>query len=131
MIWLFLVICLSDDDDDDDNNNNHVNSKSRTTPIKQKESLTIVNNSSNDASNWTIHEKDIIYVSSLPMKYSDVYKKPFEIRCSSVYFGLVQFNVESEVIMMKETEFEMKLTGMKIMIINIRSLNFFSRGFHG
>ncbi|CAF0933386.1 unnamed protein product [Adineta ricciae] len=76
------IICLSDDDDDDDNNN-HVNSKSRTTPIKQKESLTIVNNSSNNASNWAIHENDIIYVSPLPMKYSDIYKKPFEIRCSS------------------------------------------------
>ena len=109
-----------------------MNSKSRTTPIKEKESsLKIVTNHSNDTSNWTIHEKDIIHVSPLPSKYSDVYKKPFEIRCSGVYFGIVHFSVESEIIMMKETEFEMKLTGMKILNINISLMNFCSRWFHG
>jgi len=107
------VICLSDDDIDD-------NDKISTIidiPIQQLESSTTVNddnkNGTSDPYDWTIHRKDMIPISELPSKYSDIYKKPFEIRCSAIRFGIVEFNVESEVVRMKETEFEMSLTGKR------------------
>ncbi len=101
----FLVICLSDDDDIDTNKID--------TPIKQSESSSIVNNDKNNSSSWIIAEKDIIHTSPLPSKYSDIFKKPFEIRCSAIRFGIVEFNVETEVVLMQPLEFEMKLTGRK------------------
>jgi hypothetical protein len=100
-----VVICLSDDDD---GNNNKTNIPIPT-PIKQTEPSTIV--TTNNSSGWNIDEKDIIHISELPSKYSDIFKNPFEIRCSAIRFGIVEFNVESEVVLMHPTEFEMKLTG--------------------
>ncbi|CAF3354404.1 unnamed protein product [Rotaria sp. Silwood1] len=114
------VICLSDDDDDD----NSKNSIPIATPIKQQNSSTIVNsdvqNDTYESSNWTIHHDDIIHVSELPSKYSDIFKKPFEIRCSTIRFGIVEFNVESDVVLMKEKEFEMKLTGGFLDNVNMK-----------
>ncbi|UJR25208.1 hypothetical protein I4U23_006560 [Adineta vaga] len=106
------IICLSDDDEDD--NSNHINSKTQPaslTPIKQNGKSIKMNNQSIDSTIWTIHEKDIIHVSPLPSKYSDKFKKPFEVRCTSVNFGIVEFSVESDILSMTETDFEMKLTG--------------------
>jgi hypothetical protein len=61
----------------------------------------------------------------LPSKYSDIYKKPFEIRCSSIHFGIVEFGVDTEVVLMKEAQFEMKLTGKNDSIRN-KMIAFFS-----
>ncbi|CAF1191597.1 unnamed protein product [Adineta steineri] len=102
------IICLSDDDDDVDHNSK-INTKI-TTPVKEKELLTTNNSNKYEPSNWIIQDKDIIHVSPLPSKYSDIYKKPFEIRCSSVRFGITEFNIDSEIVLMKETEFEMNLS---------------------
>ena len=106
-----LVICLSDDDDNNTDNDNSLTQISIVTPIKQQESSTIVNNNTSHPSNWIIDEKDIIHVSQLPSKYTDIYKKAFEIRCTAIHFGIVEFNVESEIVLMQSNEFEMKLTG--------------------
>lgn len=79
--------------------------------IKAQESSTTVNN--NDSSAWTIDPKDIIHIPDLPTRYSDIFKKPFEIRCSTIHFGIVQFNVATEVIRMEPTEFQMDLSGKR------------------
>ncbi|CAF0793616.1 unnamed protein product [Rotaria sordida] len=119
------VICLSDDDDDDDNNSKNSISIPITIPIiKQQNSPTIVNsdiqNDTCETLNWTINNDDIIHVSELPSKYSDIFKKPFEIRCSAIRFGIVEFNVESDVVLMKEKEFHMKLTGGFLDNVNMK-----------
>lgn len=94
-------------------------------PIKPQESSSTVNNNNtntknnnnnhhiDDPSAWIILEKDIIHPSQLPSKYYDIYKKPFEIRCSAIRFGIAEFNVDTELVLMHPTEFEMKLTGKK------------------
>jgi hypothetical protein len=104
---MFLVICLSDDDDIDTTTTDIP----IVTPTKQPESSIIVKNEANNPSNWIIQDKDIIHTSPLPSKYSDIFKKAFEIRCSSIRFGIVEFNVNTEVIFMQPSEFEMKLSG--------------------
>ncbi len=85
------------------------------TPIKRKQVPKIINTDTKSdtyqPSDWTIHDRDIIYVAQLPSKYTDICKKPFEIRCSAIRFGITEFTVDSEVVVMHETEFEMKLTG--------------------
>ena len=108
----FVVICLTDDDDNsDDNDSKH--SISILTPTKQPDILTVANNETYESSNWIIHQDDIIHVPELPSKYSDIYKKPFEIRCKTIRFGVTEFDIESDVILMKRTEFEMKLIGKR------------------
>ena len=103
----FVVICLSDDDDD----NNEAN-KLIVTPIKRS-SPTIVNGNNNietsQATDWIVQRKDIMRIPELSIKHSDLIKKPFELGCSAVRFGIVEFNIESETVLMKETEFELKL----------------------
>lgn len=114
---IFLVICLSDDDNDD-NSNNDIPIE---TPIQQSSSSMIVDGSNQDIiyepSGWTIDPKDKVHVYELPSKYSDISKKPFEIRCKAVRFGIAEFTIESEVILMKEKEFEMRMTGKHHFII--------------
>ncbi len=107
------------DDDDDDNNNNKMNIPI-VTPIKQQSS-TIVNGDKkidiSQVSDWIVQRKDIMRIPELSIKHSDLIKKPFELCCSAVRFGIKEFNVESEIILMKETEFELKL---KSKILNRR-----------
>ncbi len=105
-----LVICLSDDDDNNDISKPNTTNR---TPIKNQELSTIGNNAIYDPSAWIIDEKDIIHVSALPSKYSDIFKKAFEIRCSAIHFGITEFGVDSEVVIMHATEFELKLIGNK------------------
>ncbi|CAF3872492.1 unnamed protein product [Rotaria magnacalcarata] len=110
------IICLSDDDIGD--------SISIVTPIKQQNSATITDNDIQDVAyqpvNWIIDSKDKIHVYELPSKYSDISKKPFEIRCTAIRFGIAEFNVESDIVFMKEKEFEMRLTGGFLDRVNIK-----------
>lgn len=112
-----LVICLSDDNDDQDDIVDIEMDVAIISPVKPQESSSVVNNNNNkntdDPSAWVILEKDIIHPSALPSKYSDIYKRPFEIRCSAIRFGIAEFNVDTELVLMHPTEFEMKLTGKK------------------
>jgi len=99
---------LSDDDDDDKM------SIPSVTPIKQQQqSSTIVNGDKkidvSQASDWTVQRKDIMRIPELSIKHSDLIKKPFELCCSAVRFGIIEFNVESEIILLKDIEFELKL----------------------
>jgi len=99
------VICLSDDDDDK-------MSIPSVTPIKQQSSPIVNGDKKVDvsqASDWIVQRKDIMRIPELSIKHSDLIKKPFELCCSAVRFGIKEFNVESEIILMKETEFELKL----------------------
>jgi hypothetical protein len=98
-------------DDDSDNNKMSV---PIVTPIKQQSSTIVNGNNKNDtsqASDWIVHRKDIIRIPDLPIKHADLIKKPYELSCSAVRFGVVEFNIESEIIYMKETEIELKLKG--------------------
>ena len=45
----------------------------------------------------------------LSSKYSDIYIKPFEIRCANIRFGIIKFNVDCEDILVQEMELEMRL----------------------
>ena len=111
----FTVICLSDDEGDDNKMNISI-----ATPVKQQLS-TVVNgdnkNNTSRASDWIVQRKDVIRVPELSMKHSDLIKKSLVLRCSAVQFGSVEFYTESEMILMKETEFELKLKS-KFKLIN-------------
>lgn len=111
--FLLAVICLSDDDNDDiipdetsttSANLNKGNDSSTTEKDPDEKDV-------NDPSNWIIQQKDIIRIPELPSNFSDIYKKPFEIRCTTIRFGVVEFSVDCEVVLMKEMEFEMRLKG--------------------
>ena len=112
-LHIFAVICLSDDDDDDDDDDciAAINTPVAT-PEKPQSSDVSEESASRDvncSSNWTIEPTDTVSIPNLPSKYSDLYKKPFEMRCSAIRFGIVEFNVDCEVIAMKDVEFEMRL----------------------
>ena len=82
------------------------------TPIKSGASKNDKSEDSTSSSQSTepiVHRKDIIRIPDLTIKRTDLLKKPLEIHCSMIYFGLVEFNVESNSILLKETEFEFKL----------------------
>lgn len=83
----------------DNNNDDNNNSKKKN------------NDNIDDKSAWILTEKDIIHPSPLPSKYSDIYKRAFEIRCTAIRFGIAEFNVDTEVVLMHPKEFEMKITG--------------------
>lgn len=128
-----LVICLSDDEPDDDIMDIRIDTPV-VSPAKQPDSPIVINNNDDDnntsnsnkkrndnnnniddKSAWILTEKDIIHPSPLPSKYSDLYKKAFEIRCSAIRFGITEFNVDTEVVLMHPKEFEMKITGQSEM----------------
>jgi hypothetical protein len=98
---------LSDDEDND-----HKMDTPVATPIKLQSS-NIVNGDNkidtSQASDWIIQRKDIMRIPELPIKHSELIKKSFDLHCSAVSFGIVEFSVESEIILMKEIEFELKL----------------------
>ncbi len=98
-------------DDDDDNDNNKI-STPIVTPIKSPSS-TIVNGDkkldSSQTFDWIVQRKDVMRIPELTIKHADLIKKPLELPSSAVRFGIVEFNVESEQIHLKETEFELKL----------------------
>ncbi len=96
---------MSDDDDDD---NNKI-STPIVTPIKQQSSTIVNGDKKLDSSDWIVQRKDIMRIPELTIKHADLIKKSLELSCSAVRFGVVEFNVESEVILLKETEFELKL----------------------
>ena len=107
-----LVICLSDDDEDDNNKSNTPVS----TPAKQQSSPAPISNGEKKTdsfhlSDWLVQRKDVIRIPELSIKHADLIKKPLEISCSAVCFGMVEFNVEEEMIFLQETEFELKLKG--------------------
>ena len=108
------VICLSDDEEDDHKSNTPV-----STPAKQQQqqaSIPINGEKKNDpthSSDWIVQRKDIIRIPELSIKHADLVKKPLEISCSAVCFGMVEFHVESETILLRETDFELKLKGRK------------------
>lgn len=116
-LHIFAVICLSDDDDGDDDDDDCIAAINTPVPTpekppQQQTSDNAEENGSRDvncSSNWTIEPTDTVSIPNLPSKYSDLYKKPFEIRCSAIRFGIVEFNVDCEVIAMKDVEFEMRL----------------------
>ncbi|CAF1292359.1 unnamed protein product [Adineta steineri] len=119
------VICLSDDDDDGDNNNNNKTKldESIVTPIKQQSSAIINGKDKTDTSqksDWMVHRKDIIRIPDLPIKQSELIKKPYELYCSAVRFGIVEFSVEAETILMKDIEFELKLKSTFMDNLNIK-----------
>ena len=102
---------MSDDEDGDNKINSHI-----VTPIKQQSSNTVNGNNKIDTSqlsDWIIQRKDIMRIPELSIKHSDLIKKSFELHCSAVSFGIVEFSVESEIILMKEMEFELKLKSIK------------------
>ncbi|CAF3885819.1 unnamed protein product [Rotaria sp. Silwood2] len=113
------VICLSDDDDD---NNNKISIPVASPPKRRSPSL--VNGDNNietfQASDWIVQRKDIMRIPELTIKHSDLIKKTYELGCSAVRFGIIEFNVESEVILMKETEFELKLKSDFMANLNIK-----------
>ncbi len=100
---------MSDDDDDGNKMSTH-----SVTPIKQQSS-TIVNGDkkldTSQASDWIVQRKDIMRIPELSIKHSDLTKNPLEIYCSAVRFGITEFSIESEIIFIKDTEFELKLKG--------------------
>ncbi|UJR23682.1 hypothetical protein I4U23_026665 [Adineta vaga] len=115
------VICLSDDDDGDDNNNNKTAMDVPViTPVKQQASTTMNGTPKSQTSDWIIHRKDIIRIPELSVKPADLIKKPYELHCSAVRFGVVEYSVESEIIVMKETEFELKLKSIFMENLNIK-----------
>ncbi|CAF2992384.1 unnamed protein product [Rotaria sp. Silwood2] len=113
------VICLSDDDDD---NNNKISIPVASPPKRRSPSL--VNGDNNietfQASDWIVQRKDIMRIPELTIKHSDLIQKTYELGCSAVRFGIIEFNVESEVILMKETEFELKLKSDFMANLNIK-----------
>lgn len=98
---------MSDDDDDGNKMSTH-----SVTPIKQQSS-TIVNGDkkldTSQASDWIVQRKDIMRIPELTIKHADLIKQPLELSCSAVRFGIVEFNIESGVVLLKDTEFEFKL----------------------
>lgn len=125
------VICLSDDDDDDNTKSNALIS----TPAKQQASPTSngeKKSESSHLSDWLVQRKDIIRIPELSIKHADLMKKSLELLCSAVCFGMVEFNVESETIFLRETEFELKLKGTNQIFFRKKSNEFcFSRRFYG
>jgi len=112
---IFSVICLSDDEDNEKIPNSVV------TPTKQPESpLSVVNKDVVHSSDWTIDEKDVICIPELPSKYSDIFKKPFEIRCTAIHFGIVEFDVELDIVYMAANEFQMKLASRFMTNVNMK-----------
>ncbi|CAF3438305.1 unnamed protein product [Rotaria sp. Silwood1] len=113
------VICLSDDDD----GNNYKMSIPVASPIKRP-SPSLVNGDNNietsQASDWIVQRKDIMRIPELTIKHSELIKKNYELGCSAVRFGIIEFNVESEIILMKETEFELKLKSECYANLNIK-----------
>jgi hypothetical protein len=103
------VICLSDDDGEE-----HKITTPLITPVKQQ-SVTIIDSNNkidkSQPSDWNVQRKDIIRVPDLAIKHSDLIKKTLEMNCSAVRFGIIEFNVESEIILLKDIEFEFKLRG--------------------
>ena len=106
------MICLSDDDENFSSKETCLNVANTKQDDASATNQTAPESDASDTPNWIIDEKDTIRIPELPSKYSDLFKKPFEMRCSSIRFGVVEFDVESEVLLMKETEFEMGLKGM-------------------
>ena len=104
VIDFLVVICLSDDEED--------GNSELTTPIKQQ-TVNLANGltkpETSPPSDWLVHRKDVVRVPDLSIKRSDLIKKPIEIGCSVICFGIAEFHVESETIQMKETDFEFKL----------------------
>ncbi|CAF0899010.1 unnamed protein product [Rotaria sordida] len=103
------VICLSDDDDD--NNNKKMSVPVASPIIRPSSSLTNGDNNieTSQTFDWIVQRKDIMRIPELTIKHSDLIKKSYELGCSAVCFGIIEFNVESEIILMKETEIELKL----------------------
>lgn len=98
------MICLSDDDDDDPNES--------ITPVKKDTSNNANGETKKDlspVSDWSVQRKDIVRIPDLPVKRIDLIKKPIEIRCALICFGIVEFRVESDIVLMTNTEFEFKL----------------------
>lgn len=109
IIFFSLVICLSDDDGDDSTNTKTV---PIVNPIKRPPSSNINGDNNLEASqvsDWTVQRKDVIRIPELTIKHADLIKKTYELGCSAVCFGIIEFKVESEIALMKETEFELKL----------------------
>lgn len=95
---------MSDDDDDSDKM-----SIPSITPIKQQLSTVVNGDKKIDSSHWIVQRKDIVRIPELSIKHADLIKKPFELGCSAVRFGITEFNVDSEIILLKEIEIELKL----------------------
>ncbi|CAF1324339.1 unnamed protein product [Adineta ricciae] len=115
------VICLSDDDDDNnDSNSNQTSVVPVITSVKQATPAIVNGDPKSQTSDWIIHRKDIIRIPELSIKTTDLIKKPYELSCSAVRFGMVEFNVESEVILMKDIEFELKLKSSFMENLNIK-----------
>lgn len=116
---LCVVICLSDDDKDVILADDASTSGTALSPNKSQESSGSDKDPDkkdiNDPSIWVISPKDMIRIPELPSKFSDVWRRPFEIRCSTVRFGVVEFSVDCDVVLMKDMEFEMRLRGKRSM----------------
>lgn len=102
---------MSDDEDD----SNKV-SPPLATPVKQSSSTVVNGDKKIDPSHtgdWIVQRKDIMRVPELAIKHADLMKQPLEVSCSAVCFGIVEFHVELEIILLKEIEFELKLKGSR------------------
>lgn len=100
------------DDDDANNSNDKKTSVPIPSPIQRPSSNLVNGDNSTETSqvsDWIVQRKDVMRIPELTIKHSDLIKKPYELACSAVRFGIVEFKVESEVILMKEIEFELKL----------------------
>lgn len=97
-----LVICLSDDEDQSQ------------TKVKEDLEEKVESDDSNEevlaqTSSLLVHRKDIVRIPESTIKRSDLLKKPFELGCSKVFFGLTEFTTDEEKISLRDADFEMKL----------------------
>ncbi|CAF0852460.1 unnamed protein product [Didymodactylos carnosus] len=106
------VICLSDDDDDEIVTDSPAVKSSTTVKLSDFNQSSLLNGK-DDLSNWpTIQSKDIVQIPELPSSWMNVIQKPMTIKCTTVRFGIVEFQVEKESVFLKESEIEMKLKGL-------------------
>ena len=99
--WCFLVICLSDDEEEDPNEVITPATKDKSNGETKKDLLPV--------SDWSVQRKDIVRIPDLSVKRIDLIKNQIEIRCTVICFGIVEFRVESDTVLMANTEFEFKL----------------------
>lgn len=111
------VICLSDGDDDHDDPNE------LSTPVKNEPSKMTNGIQKTDlcpVSDWSVQRKDIARIPDLSIKRTDLIKQSIEIRCTLICFGIVEFHIESDTILMSNTEFEFKLQSSSMENLNIK-----------
>lgn len=120
------VICLSDDEED--------GTSEVATPVKQQPPKLVNGLTKSETarpSGWLVHRKDIVRVSDLSIKRSDLIKKPLEIGCSVICFGIAEFHVESETILLNETDFVFKLKSKNTALFAALSTFIYCRWFDG